>query len=97
MFDIRLSESALADIRWFRQRERRTIMDGIERQLVYEPGIETRNRKRLRPNRVAEWELRIDDYRVVYDVKADEAVVEIKLVGLKNGNQLLVRGKEYEL
>ena len=97
MFDIRLSKSALADIRWFRQRERRTIMDGIERQLVYEPDIETRNRKRLRPNRVAEWELRINDYRVVYDVKADEAVVEIKLVGLKNGNQLLVRGKEYEL
>ena len=97
MFDIRLSRSALADIRWFHQRERRTIMDGIERQLVYEPDIETRNRKRLRPNRVAEWELRINDYRVVYDVKVDEAVVEIKLVGLKNGNQLLVRGKEYGL
>ena len=97
MFDIRLSESALADIRWFRQRERRTIMDGIERQLVYEPDIETRNRKRLRPNRVAEWELRIDDYRVVYDVKTNEAQVEIKLVGLKNGNKLLVRGKEYKL
>ena len=72
-------------------------MDGIERQLMYEPGVETRNRKRLRPNRIAEWELRIDDYRVVYDVKANEAGVEIKLVGLKNGNKLLVRGKEYEL
>jgi hypothetical protein len=52
-------------------RQRSTMLDSIERQLVHEPLVETRNRKQLRPNPVAPWELRIGDLRVFYEVGSD--------------------------
>ncbi len=97
MFDINFTQSALDDIEWFKKREHNIIFDGIEAQLVYEPNADTRNRKRLRPNQTSEWELRIDKYRVFYDVNQEEQSVEVKVVGLKKGNKVLVRGEEHEL
>ena len=43
-------------------------MDDIDSCLKHEPGRETRNNKKLRPNRLAERELRIDRFRVFYDI-----------------------------
>jgi mRNA-degrading endonuclease RelE of RelBE toxin-antitoxin system len=97
MFPIVFSDSALEDIASFRKREQAIIFDRIEEQLTHEPNIETRNRKKLRPNQVAEWELRIDTQRVFYDVDPKARLVEVKLVGRKRGNKLLVRGKEFKL
>ncbi len=97
MFEIAFTPSALEDIDWFRKREQTTIFDMTEKQLAYQPNVETRNRKMLRPNQVAEWELRIEKYRVFYDVDSGTSAVEIKMVGYKEGNKLFVRGKEYEL
>jgi hypothetical protein len=51
----------------------------------------------LRPNQVAEWELRIDEHRVFYDVDVAASVVAIKVVGRKDGNTLFVRGQEFSL
>jgi mRNA-degrading endonuclease RelE of RelBE toxin-antitoxin system len=51
----------------------------------------------LRPNQVAEWELRIGKYRIFYDVNTDRNAVEVKMVGSKEGNKLFILGKEYEL
>jgi mRNA-degrading endonuclease RelE of RelBE toxin-antitoxin system len=62
--------------------------------LRYEPTIETRNRKYLRPNQTAEWELRIGKYRVFYDVDNVVRIVSIEAVGLKTGNTIRFRGKE---
>lgn len=64
---------------------------------MHQPNAETRNRKILRPNQVAEWELRIGKYRVFYDVDTAMNTVEVKMVGYKEGNKLFVQGKEYEL
>lgn len=97
MFEITFTPSALQDIEWFRKREQTIIFDQMEEQLTRQPQVETRNRKRLRPNQVVEWELRIERYRVFYDVDADANVVEVKMVGYKSGNKLVVRGKEYQL
>jgi mRNA-degrading endonuclease RelE of RelBE toxin-antitoxin system len=97
MFQILFSPSALDDIDWFRRHEQTTIFDRVEEQLLHEPNTETRNRKKLRPNQVAEWELRIGEYRVFYDVDAETDTVAVKMVGYKTHNQLLVRGKEYTL
>ena len=97
MFDIGFTESALEDIAWFQTRDRRIVFDGIQRQLADEPVVETRNRKKLRPNRTAEWEVRIEAFRVFYDVDVDRQVVEVKVVGRKSGSKLLVRGKEFRL
>ncbi len=48
------------------------MMDGIEKQLFHVPLKETRNRKPLRPNPIAPWELRIGNLRVFYDITSDE-------------------------
>ena len=96
-FEVKFTSSALDDIAPFKRRERKTILDGIDKQLVYEPHVETRNRKRLRPNRTREWEVRIGKYRVFYDVRQSERIVEVTVIGEKRGNMVLVRGEEYEL
>lgn len=97
MFDIRFTESALEDIASFRGRDRQVILDGITRQLAHEPAVETRNRKKLRPNRTAEWEVPIEDFRVFYDADVDREVVEVKAVGRKSGSRVSVRGKDIRL
>ncbi len=51
----------------------------------------------MRPNDVAEWELRIGKYRVFYNVENDVQIVSIEVVGFKRGNQLFVRSKRRDL
>jgi len=97
MFRISYTDSALADISTFRKNERRTIFDTVDEQLIYQPDLITRNRKKLRSNAIAEWDLRIQDFRVLYDIYFDKQKVEVKVVGLKQGAKFLVRGKEFLL
>jgi mRNA-degrading endonuclease RelE of RelBE toxin-antitoxin system len=59
-------------------------------------GVETRHRKRLRPNRLAEWELRIGDFRVFYDVDCEAQRVKIAAIGYKEGSTLIIRGEEID-
>lgn len=78
--------------------QRAIIFDSIKEQLIYEPFVETRNRKYLRDNPIAPWELRIGDLRVFYDLSPDEPnVVEILAIGIKEGNRLLIAGKVVKL
>ena len=72
-------------------------MDAIEIQLANEPTVETRNRKQLRPNELAEWELRVGSYRVFYDVFAEDEVVKVVAIGYKEGSVLYIHGEKYEL
>ena len=97
MYNIAFTANALNDIAWFPKRERKIILDRIEGQLSQQPDIETRNRKRLRPNENAEWEQRIERYRVFYDVDPTSNVVEVKVIGYKEGNTLFIRGEEFKL
>jgi mRNA-degrading endonuclease RelE of RelBE toxin-antitoxin system len=71
--------------------------DAIDQQLVSEPLTQTRNRKPLRPNDLATWEMRVGSHRVFYDVDEEGSKVTIKAVGLKEHNKLFIRGKEYQL
>lgn len=102
MYAIEYTEEALADVAYFRKSERQQILDAAERLLSHEPAIETNNRKRLRPNELAEWELRLGKYRVFYDVVEDDedetvTLVKIEAVGYKRRNKLLIQGEEFEL
>jgi mRNA-degrading endonuclease RelE of RelBE toxin-antitoxin system len=72
MYEIEYTESALDDLEYFRKAERQLILDQVDLQLTYEPTVETTNRKRLRPNDLAEWELRIGKFRVFYDVTGED-------------------------
>ena len=59
MFRIELTPEAAADLRAFRRYDQEQIVAGIEEQLPHQAIEPSRNRKQLRPNRLAEWELRI--------------------------------------
>ena len=96
-FEVKLTPSALDDLASFKKRVRKFILDGLDEQLTEEPHVETRNRKRLRPNRTSEWEVRIGKYRAFYDVRQAERVVDIKVIGEKRGNTVIVRREEYGL
>ena len=97
MFQIEFTPEAVNDLRGLRKYDQKVVVSAIELQLRDRPNQETRNRKRLRPNQLAEWELRVGDFRVFYDVVADAALVKIEAVGEKRGNSLIVHGEEYEL
>ncbi|WP_129627525.1 type II toxin-antitoxin system RelE family toxin [Candidatus Oscillochloris fontis] len=97
MYTIAFTASAREDIRWFRKYDQQRIIAAIERQLGDEPDVPTQQRKYLRPNQLARWELRAGSYRIFYDVLVEDTVVSILAVGYKEGNTLYIRGKEYVL
>ena len=80
-----------------RKHERRRRFDEIEKQLKHQPAHETRHRKKLRPNQIAEWELRVDNFRIFYDIDKDGKIVKIATIGYKIGSKLFIHGEEYEL
>ena len=94
-YEIRFASSAKRQLR-ARVGERVMIVDGVETQLAHEPLVETRNRKRLRPNPIAPWELRVKDMRVFYEVD-EPGVVTILAIGTKRGSRLCLEGKEIQL
>jgi mRNA-degrading endonuclease RelE of RelBE toxin-antitoxin system len=79
-------------------RERTMVFDAIERQLVHEPLVATRNRKPLDTNPIAPWELRIGALRVFYDASDNRTkVVRILAVGVKRGAVLRIGRQEMKL
>ena len=97
MYEIEYSFEALDDLYFFRKNEQQEVMDEIDTQLRHEPLVETRNRKQLRPNAVASWELRIGRFRVFYNVDEEMRYVSIEAIGFKIGNELFIRGERIEL
>jgi mRNA-degrading endonuclease RelE of RelBE toxin-antitoxin system len=73
------------------------LMDAIRAQLPHQALEETRNRKPLRDHPLADWELRVQKYRVFYEVDPNQSVVRIVAVGHKEHNRLLIGGEEVEL
>lgn len=96
-YQIQFSRRADDDLRFFKKHEQRIIVEGIEKHLTDQPLIETRNRKLLRDNPLSSWELRIQHYRVFYDVFENEQIVKIIAIGYKKHNQLYFRGVEFDL
>jgi len=96
-FVLTFTESALDDLRFFRKYEQALVLDQTYLQLEDQPTVETRNRKPLEPNELADWELRIGRYRVFYDVDPTDQTVTIKAIGHKEHNKLFIRGKEFKL
>jgi mRNA-degrading endonuclease RelE of RelBE toxin-antitoxin system len=97
MYDIEYTQDALNDLQWFRKHEQNIIVDGIDTNLLHEPTVETRNRKRMRSNNYAEWELRVGDFRILYDVDTSVRIVEIQRIGEKRGNAFFFRGRRTDV
>ena len=97
-YTIEFAECVKTHFRVLTASQRTLILDSIEKQLIHEPLTKTRNRKPLRPNPLAPWELRIGNLRVFYDVTSeDPKTVQILAVGIKRGNQLYIGGKLVKL
>lgn len=97
-YEIRFSASAGEHFAQLTARERSSVVDAVRRQLLNEPLRETRNRKPLRPNPLAPWELRVGALRVFYEVAGEETdVVNILAIGVKRGNRLFVAGEEIRI
>jgi mRNA-degrading endonuclease RelE of RelBE toxin-antitoxin system len=79
-------------------RDQRNVVDGVDEQLAHQPAVETRNRKPMRPNPIAPWELRIGQLRVYYEVKEEpDLVVTVLAVGVKERNVVRIGGEEVNL
>ena len=97
-YRIEYSPESEGHLRALTARQRAIVFDTIDEQLAHQPAVETRNRKPMRPNPLAPWELRIDDLRVYYDVEEEpEQRVTIVAVGVKDHNRILIGGEEVDL
>lgn len=97
-YGIIFSPDALDQLRDFPVRQQRLIVDTITEQLTYEPAAITRNRKPMRPNPIAPWELRIGELRVYYDIELEpELIVNIRAIGFKERNQVSISGEIVDL
>jgi mRNA-degrading endonuclease RelE of RelBE toxin-antitoxin system len=95
-WSVELKESVLDDLRWFGKKNGRQLLKAALERLEDDPLTETRQAKTLRPNPIADRELRLfGRYRVLFRVDVPAQVVTIVLVGEKRGEALLVQGREY--
>jgi mRNA-degrading endonuclease RelE of RelBE toxin-antitoxin system len=93
---IDVKEAALEHLQWFGKKTGRLILRQALESLKADPLAQTKNMKTLRPNPVAQRELRVlGKYRVLFSVVEEEELVSIVLVGEKRGNKLIVCGKEF--
>jgi mRNA-degrading endonuclease RelE of RelBE toxin-antitoxin system len=96
-YRIEVTEEAKIDLSHYTAFERKLIVSEIREQLTDQPLVETRNRKLLRDNPIAAWELRIGKYRVFYEVNNPAKMVGIVSVGHKEHNILFIRDKEVQI
>jgi mRNA-degrading endonuclease RelE of RelBE toxin-antitoxin system len=98
MYLIEYSPEVEGHLRGLTARQRATVFDAIDQQLTHQPSVETRNRKPMRPNPVAPWELRIGNLRVYYDIEEEpDRRVTIMAIGVKDRNRVRIGGEEVEL
>ena len=96
-YKIEITADAKADLSFLKAFEKKSILQAIKEHLSYEPLKETRNRKKLRENILAPWELRNGKYRIFYKVENDIVTVIVVSIGMKKHNTLFIRGKEVML
>lgn len=97
-YRIKYSPDADAHLRALTARQRSIVFDRVDEQLADQPAVETRNRKPMRPNPIAPWELRVGGLRVYYDIaEQPEKLVTILAVGVKVGDRVLIGSEEIEL
>ena len=92
-FESEIADLAVEELTQIRAFDRRRIVEAIRNQLTYQPTVTTRNCKQLEvlaPNfehTPPIWELRVDDYRLFYDVDEDNQMVYVRAVRQKLSQQ----------
>jgi mRNA-degrading endonuclease RelE of RelBE toxin-antitoxin system len=96
-FLIEYSPDAVEHLQALDTGEQKSVLDAVDDQLRHQPAVETRNRKPMRPNPIAPWELRIRHLRVYYEVSEAERIVRVLAVGVKDRNVVRIGGEVIEL
>ena len=92
-FEITITADAESQMKSLLARERRALETAILKRLQEKPTTPTKSIKRLRPNPFAEFELRVSDLRVLYNVEGKEVILLV--VGRKVGSKLIVEGQDF--
>jgi mRNA-degrading endonuclease RelE of RelBE toxin-antitoxin system len=93
---VSLRESVIDVLRALGRKQGRAVLKETTARLSSDPLATTRHLKSLRPNPLAQRELRLfRRYRVLFSVDQTEMTVTITLVGEKRGNSLYVQGKRF--
>src|SRR5437868_1674928 len=83
-YEIRYADAAATDIRGLRKFDQRKVLDGIEQHLSHQPKLESKSRiKAMRQPYWSQYRLRIDDFRVYYDVDDQSHQVQVLRVLMK--------------
>lgn len=92
------SPDAVRQFGKLRAYDRRLVVDGVRKHLVEaEPAETTRNKFPLRRvSDYADYELRLGELRVFYRVDSSGDII-VTLIGLKDGEKLIVEGEEFKL
>jgi mRNA-degrading endonuclease RelE of RelBE toxin-antitoxin system len=96
-FAIELTTPAYRHLEALRRYDRNRVLDAIKQHLQLHPDQETWNKKLLRENPLADWELRVQPFRVFYEVNASENTVRVVGIGVKERDKLFVGGVEIEI
>lgn len=97
-FEIEYTVEAVEHLASLGARRRATLLDAVERRLRHEPSVPTRNRKLLRANPLAPWELRVGDLRVYFDVTHEpRPLVTVRAIGVKLRERVVIAGEEVDL
>jgi mRNA-degrading endonuclease RelE of RelBE toxin-antitoxin system len=84
-FEIILAPEAIEDLGSLKAAERALLRDSLEIHLRHEPTKVSRSRiKKLKKLLQPQYRLRVGDFRVFYDVVADEQRVEVLVILLKS-------------
>ena len=92
-FKISITAAAKRQFQALPARDQRILTAAISVRLRYEPTKSTKAIRRMRPNPLVEYELRVRDLRVLYNVEAGDVIVVV--IGRKVGNILMVEGEEF--
>ncbi len=75
-YRIEFVNAAKTDLRALRKSDRVKVLDRIETHLTHEPKLRSKSRiKPLRPGTYPPYRLRVDQFRVYYDVDEDNRLV----------------------
>jgi mRNA interferase RelE/StbE len=77
-YEIQYASEAVADLRAMRPFDRRNILNGIELHLLHQPKFVSKSRiKAMIQPFWSQYRLRIDEFRIYYDVDGNDRVVNV--------------------
>ena len=87
-YEIRYANEAVDDLRGMRKFDQRKVLEGIEIHLAYQPKFVSKSRiKAMSQPSWSEYRLRVDEFRVYYDVNDNDRIVNVLRVLMKTTDQ----------